>query len=59
MSADLLPMKDSHLKFQSIINEKTIVCKWLNLGKKLLLAVVAVGGWELVHTIIDVIQKAN
>lgn len=59
LSTDLEPMKKSHQKFQSMLNEKTIVCKWLGIGKKILVAVVAVGGWELVHTIIDVIQKAN
>jgi hypothetical protein len=40
-----------------MLNEKTIVCKWLGIGKKILVAVVAVGGWELIHVIIDVLQK--
>lgn len=57
LSNDLEPMKKSHNKFQAMLNEKTIVCKWLGFGKKIFLAIVAIGGWELVHTIIDMIQK--
>ena len=58
LSSDLEPMKKSHNKFQAMLTEKTIVCKWFGFGKKILLAIVAIGGWELVHTIIDMIQKA-
>lgn len=42
-----------------MLNEKTIVCKWFGIGKKILLGVVAIGGWELVHAIIDVISKVS
>ena len=57
MTNDLEPMKKSHEKFQSLITEKTIVCKWFGFMKKALLAIVAIGGWELVHMLINMVSK--